>query len=158
MSGPMVAVVGRRVKPPTADLNLAYRVGLAVAELGMAVVTGGRGGIMEAAALGARFGHGEVVAITPYDEEPIGLFTTVIKTGLTAQMRNVVTGSCCDVMIALPGSHGTWQEIAVGLDRGIPVLSLGTHQEVLPGTQEVPECELKPTLRSLTADWMSSRP
>ncbi len=145
----LVAVVGRRKAPPPEDMNLAYRVGIICAELNLTVVTGGRGGIMEAAALGVRFGRGRILAITPLDELPIGLFDLAVRTGLTPTVRNVVIGSCCDVMVALPGSHGTWQEMAVALDRGIPVLAIGPHEEQLPGVTEVTECELKPRLASI---------
>jgi hypothetical protein len=53
-------------------------------------------------------------------------------------------------MVALPGSHGTWQEMAVALDRGVAVFTVGDHLEVLPGTRETRICDLIPELEYLT--------
>jgi uncharacterized protein (TIGR00725 family) len=144
----MVAVVGRRAHVPAEDLNLAALVGRELADGGFTVVTGGRGGVMEAVAIGAAELGGQVVAITPFDEDAIGPASVVIRTGLTPQMRNIVTASCCVAMVALPGSFGTWQEMIHALDRRVPVLQIGYHPEVLPGAEEVTLRKLCSTLQT----------
>jgi uncharacterized protein (TIGR00725 family) len=149
--GDLVAVVGRRVNPPKEDLNLALAAGRIIADSGYVLVTGGRGGIMEAAAIGATEQGGEVVAITPMDEDAVGPATLVIATGMPPTSRNVITASACDAMVALPGSHGTWQEMAVALERGVPVLALGDHTVRFPDVSEVKLSDLQPTL-----DWLLS--
>jgi hypothetical protein len=138
----LVAVVGKRVDPPVINLALADAVGNVLARAGFSIVTGGRGGIMAAVAEGARRHGGRVIAILPGDEDCTGPADVVIRTGLPVTVRNVITASTCAAMVALPGSHGTWQEMAVALDREVPVFTVGGHTAVLPGTVEVAICDL----------------
>jgi uncharacterized protein (TIGR00725 family) len=133
----MIAVVGRRRDPPEVELVGAEAIGRELALLGHTVVTGGRGGVMEAAQIGATNAGGQVVAIVPMDVECIGPATVVVRTGLPATVRNVIMGSTCDAMVALPGSHGTWQEMAVALDCDVPVFEVGSHVVHFPGAVHV---------------------
>ena len=38
-------------------------------------------------------------------------------------------------MIAVPGSHGTLQEMAVAVDLGKPVIAVGIHETEIPGVR-----------------------
>jgi len=126
----IVAVVGKGKDCPATRARLAYRVAAELVKRGHTVVTGGLNGVMRAALAGA---GGRGIAITPGDLPASSDAALTIRTGLPPQLRNVVTGSCCDAMVALPGSHGTWQEVAIALDRGIPVVLLGDHPWEWPG-------------------------
>jgi hypothetical protein len=150
----IVAVVGRRRSPPVVDIDQAAEVGRLLAQLGHTVVTGGRGGIMEAAQRGAFLEGGVVVAITPGEEDCVGPATLVIRTGLPVGVRNLVTATCCAAMVALPGSHGTWQEMSFAVERGVAVYRIGAHDVVMPGTEEATLWDLP---KRLTTERSSKR-
>jgi hypothetical protein len=77
-----------------------------------------------------------------------------IDTGLTAQVRNVVLASCVDAVIALPGSHGTIQEMVVALDLQKPVVAVGQHAISVPGVNYLPSVE---ALDGELASWVTPR-
>ena len=157
MSRPItVAVVGRRRDPPARDLALAEEVGCSIAHAGWVTVTGGRGGIMDAAQRGAHDAGGIVVAITPMDMEAVGPATVVIRSGLPAVARNIVTASSCDAMVVVPGSHGTWQETTIALERRIPVVAVGDHPVLFPGVEEVLSWQLSAVLQARLAPHSST--
>jgi uncharacterized protein (TIGR00725 family) len=126
----IVSVVGKGRDCPAAVAEMAHNAGWYLRRRGHTVVTGGLGGVMQAALQGA---EGEGVAVTPYGLPALAPARLVVRTGLPFAVRNVVTASMCDAMIALPGSHGTWQEVAVALERGVPVVLLGDHGVSWPG-------------------------
>src|SRR4051794_8211419 len=78
-----VAVVGASV-PRAEDLEHAHAAGRRLAELGAIVVTGGRGGVMEAACRGAKEAGGLTVGILPgFDRSDANEFVDVsLPTGL----------------------------------------------------------------------------
>lgn len=126
----IVSVVGKGRNCPTSISDLAYSVGYFVATGGHTLVTGGLGGVMLAAARGAA-PHGPVIGILPLQREPDPMWPSgavVLHTGVPVSIRNVFTASCCDVMLAVDGSHGTMQELAVALDREIPVAQVDTKR------------------------------
>ena len=124
----MIAVViGKGRNCPEELCDLAHEVGAAVGRSGHVLVTGGLGGVMLHAAIGAADEGGRVIGLVPAGREPDERFPgLVLRTGLTEPVRNVVTGSCADFMLVLWGSHGTAQELAVATDRGIPVAAVET--------------------------------
>jgi hypothetical protein len=105
----------------------AREVGRLLAKAGIAVVTGGLGGVMEAASQGAREGGGTTVAILPgADRADANPFVDIaVPTGL-GDARNAVVAASGDAMIAVGGGLGTLSEIALALQRGIPVVGLHT--------------------------------
>jgi hypothetical protein len=145
----IVAVVGRR-KATAVDQMLGSRVGAALAEGGHVLVTGGRGGAPAAAQVAAEAYNGVVICLTPLDWPAEGPAMVTLRTGLSIPTRNVLVGSVCDAMIALPGSHGTWQEMIVALDREVPVVLVGDHEEDIPGCVRVPVDELNRFLERWT--------
>jgi uncharacterized protein (TIGR00725 family) len=135
----LVAVVGKGRNCPFDTWRVAIEVGKAVARAGHTVVTGGLGGVMFAAALGAVAEGGQAIGFIPAggvpDENFAGL---VIPTGLSEPVRNVLIGSCCDAMLACWGSHGTLQELAVATDREVPVAGVVTPAwDLLPGVDHL---------------------
>ena len=86
---------------------------------------------MEAAARGAAEGGGTVVGLVPsYDparaNRHLGI---VIPTGM-GHARNVLVAAAGDVLIALPGEHGTLAEIALARAIGRPVVALAAWRTV----------------------------
>jgi len=111
--------------------RLAYAVGAAVAAAGAVLVCGGLGGVMEAAARGAAEGGGTVVGLVPsYDPARANRhLAIVIPTGM-GHARNVLVAASGDVLIALPGEHGTLAEIALARAIGRPVVALAAWRAV----------------------------
>lgn len=136
----LIAVVGKGRNCPEAVAQSAFVAGQVIGGSGHGLVTGGLGGVMHAAAYGARLTFGaEVWSFLPVGRytEASPFATAVIRTGLAEAGRNVVIGSCCDAMLALAGSHGTLQELAVALDRGVPVAAFRTDNWAALGLHEL---------------------
>ncbi len=116
--------------------ELARSLGRAVAAAGAVLVTGGLGGVMQAAARGAREAGGLIVGILPgpshRDANPFVDVAIVTDLG---HARNAIVVRSSHAVIALPGEYGTLSEVALALKMGIPVVGLGawTHLEgVIP--------------------------
>lgn len=156
MSWRAVAVVGPG-KCTEEEATLALDVGKALALAGVAVVTGGLGGVMEAASRGAFEAGGTTIGILP-DQEPAdaNAFVNVpIATGL-GELRNFLVVRAADAVIAIGGEWGTLSEIAMAMKLGKPVVGLGTWElgSPNPATQpllkaESPDEAVKIALASL---------
>lgn len=106
---------------------LAEQVGRLLAQQGYVVLTGGRGGVMEAACRGAKQAGGLTVGILPgIDRKEANPFVDIaIVTGLH-EARNAVIAHAAEILIAIAGGYGTLSEIALGLKLGRPVIGLRT--------------------------------
>jgi len=122
----MIAVCGGgEVDGQTAEL--AEQIGYELAQAGAVVVCGGLGGVMEKACEGAKRGGGTTVGILPgTDRRAANAFVDIpIVTGM-AQGRNAVIVHTADAVIALPGAFGTLSEIALAVNMGKPVVTVGS--------------------------------
>ncbi|HKC29927.1 MAG TPA: dethiobiotin synthetase [Jatrophihabitans sp.] len=119
-----VAVVGPGDAASTADVAAAREVGRLLAQAGAIVLTGGLGGVMTAALLGAQEAGGLTVALQPGSERVASPAAVVLPTGL-GEMRNALLVRCSDAVVAVGGSWGTLSEIALAQRTGVPVVSLG---------------------------------
>lgn len=119
-----VGVVGAGEATPE-QVALAQEVGTLLAEQGHVVVCGGLGGVMEAAALGARVAGGVVVGLLPgLDRTAANAYVTVaLPTGL-GELRNGLVVRASDALISIGGSWGTMSEVALALRTGVPVVTL----------------------------------
>jgi len=99
----------------TEEIKLAERLGKSLAELGYIVVTGGKGGIMEAVSKGVSEAGGIAVGILPDSSiNDANIYCTIsIATGL-GHARNVITALSCDAIVAIGGGAGTLSEICFG--------------------------------------------
>jgi uncharacterized protein (TIGR00725 family) len=123
-----VAVVG----PSDATLDqeaAAEAAGRELALAGCAVLTGGYGGVMAAAARGASGAGGTTVAVLSGDDrsEAAPGHTVVLATGL-GEMRNALLVRAADGLIAVGPSWGTLSEVALAVRTGVPVVTLGDWQ------------------------------
>jgi uncharacterized protein (TIGR00725 family) len=111
--------------------KLAFEVGLAVAQAGAVLVSGGRGGVMEAASAGARSAGGHTIGIVPgYGRgEANRHIEFAIATGI-GEARNVVVVASGDAVIALEGEAGTLSEIGLAMKIGRPVVALDAWRNV----------------------------
>jgi len=125
-----ITVVGAgRCNPEAA--SIAERVGREIAQRGGVLVCGGLGGVMEAAARGARDAGGLTVGILPgvRADDANEFIDLPIPTGL-GEARNLVNVRAADAVVALPGGHGTLSEIALALKAGIPVVAVSSWNTV----------------------------
>jgi uncharacterized protein (TIGR00725 family) len=126
--GPYVAVVGGG-EASAEELAAAEEVGRGLAAAGAVVVTGGLGGVMEAASRGASQAGGLVVGLLPGRSrtEANAWVGVALPTGL-GEGRNLVVVRSADVVVAVGGEWGTLSEIAFALKAGTPVVGLGTWE------------------------------
>ena len=105
--------------------DMAMEVGRRIAEMGAVLVTGGRGGVMEAACRGAKEKGGVTIGILPSSsrEEGNKYLDYAIVTGI-GYARNVLVVLNGDIIIAIDGHYGTLSEIAFALEFAKPVYGL----------------------------------
>ncbi|MBE0447961.1 MAG: TIGR00725 family protein [Actinobacteria bacterium] len=121
-----ISVVG--VGTEREDLNrLAYEVGRLIAERGAVLVCGGLGGIMDAAAHGAKEAGGMTIGILPGPSR-VGSskhLDVAIPTDM-GHARNALVIRAADAAIAIGAGYGTLSEIGLALKMGKPVIGLKT--------------------------------
>jgi uncharacterized protein (TIGR00725 family) len=147
----IVGVIGGQDAAEPA-LRDAYEVGRTLAALGHVTLTGGRGGVMEAASRGAHEAGGLVLAILPGEDlrDANAYIDLPVITGLGVA-RNTIIARTAHALIAIDGQYGTLSEIAFGLVAGAPVIGLGTWEArdgrgtlapVIPATSPLEAVEL----------------
>ena len=140
MAARTIAVIGAAA----CDQHVARRahaVGRLLAEAGCVVVTGGLGGVMQAASRGAKEAGGLVVGIVP-GPDPASANAHVdvsIATGM-GDARNAILANTAEAFVAVAGSFGTLSEIAFALKRRKRVVSLDLTTPV-PGVIQAEEPE-----------------
>ena len=121
-----MAVIGGS-RPGRTALEQAREVGRRLAARGAVLVCGGLGGVMEAAARGAKEGGGLTIGLLPgaSPAEANPHIDIPVATGL-GYTRNSLVVMNADAVIAVDGEYGTLSEIAYGLIYGKKVIGLGT--------------------------------
>jgi len=119
-----VAVVGP-TDASDREVELAERLAATLAEAGATIVTGGRGGVMAAAARGARSVGGTSVGLLPGMDRSQGdpAHTLLLPTGI-GELRCGLVVRAADVVVAVGGSWGTASEVAIASRAGTPVYLL----------------------------------
>jgi uncharacterized protein (TIGR00730 family) len=130
-----------RAKPSDSAYTLAYETGRLLAWAGFAIINGGYGGTMEAAAKGAAEAGGEIIGVTctAFKSSTANKYTT----------RTIVTGSLDERLdtlitlgrayVVLPGGTGTLLELAKVwelknkgfLETGKPIILVGSFWKPL---------------------------
>jgi uncharacterized protein (TIGR00725 family) len=126
-----VAVIGPK-NASRRQIEIGEALGRRLGELHVPMITGGKGGVMEAASRGCLGAGGQPIGILPDDEwSAANSFVTIpIATGLGAA-RNAVIARAAVVLIAVGGEYGTLSEMALGLHFRRLVLALEDAPEVL---------------------------
>ena len=125
---PIIGVIGgSQCTPHMADI--AEEVGRRIAEKGGVLICGGLGGVMQAAAIGAKQAGGQTIGILPGDQTDSAnpYIDLPIATGI-GYARNVIIVKTADVLIAIDGSFGTLSEVAYSLVFEKTVISLGSWE------------------------------
>lgn len=110
---------------PTSIYETAKEVGAQIAARGAVLVTGGLGGVMEAACKGAKERGGIVVGIIPHEDMTFAnqYCDIVIPTGMGFS-RNYITAYSADSAIIVGGGAGTFIEACVAYQKGKPIVAL----------------------------------
>jgi len=105
--------------------RIAYQVGFEIARRGAVLITGGLGGVMEAASKGAKEGSGLVVGIIPQDNMMMSndYCDVVVATGF-GYARDFATAYSADAIIVVGGGVGTLIEMAAAYQKGTPVVAV----------------------------------
>jgi uncharacterized protein (TIGR00725 family) len=122
----VVSVVGTgEAVPASREWSAAEQLGAWIASRGWVLVTGGRGGVMEAASRGAAAAGGLVVGILPREStsEANAWVRFALPTGF-GEGRNVLVVRAADVVVSVGGEYGTLSEIALALKMRKPVVTL----------------------------------
>ena len=123
---------GARPAPRFEDI--ARDVGRRIAEAGAILICGGLGGVMQAAARGAREAGGLTIGILPglQPDEANPFIDIPVATGI-GYARNAAVAMNADALIAVDGEFGTLSEIAFGRIYGKPVVGIETWD--IPGVE-----------------------
>ena len=127
-----LAVIGAG-QATEAQCALAHQVGAEIARREAILLCGGLGGVMHAAASGARGKGGVTLGFLPgYDAAAANEAICIpLPTGL-GEARNVLVVAAAEAVIAIGGSTGTLSEIGLALKLGRPVIALGTWSLTSP--------------------------
>lgn len=126
MNKKIIAVIGG-AETSEKNLRIAEEVGALIAKNGAILITGGLGGVMEAASRGAKEAGGLVIGILPgTDKRTANEYVDIpIVTGMN-QARNIIIARTCDCAIAIDGKYGTLSEIAYCLMFNVTVIGINT--------------------------------
>ncbi len=110
---------------PEIAYRAAYQVGLEIARRGAVLVSGGLGGVMEAASRGAQDGEGFVIGIIPQEEKQMAneFCDAVIATGI-GHARDFLNAYSADAIVVVGGGAGTMIEVAAGYQQKIPIVAV----------------------------------
>jgi len=123
---PYVAVIGPS-DATSQQTRAAETIGRGLADAGAIVITGGLGGVMEAACHGASAAGGTTVGFLPGTDRTTAndYLQIALPTGL-GELRNGLIIRAADAVIAVGGAYGTLSEIALALRTDVPVIGLQT--------------------------------
>ncbi|HZK49650.1 MAG TPA: TIGR00725 family protein [Thermoleophilia bacterium] len=107
------------------EYAVAEEVGRLVAEAGAVLVCGGLGGVMAAAARGAKEAGGRTLGILPgHDRSEANDYLDMVVTTGMGHARNLAVVSSGDAVIAVGGEFGTLSEIGLAAKVHRPVVVL----------------------------------
>lgn len=126
----MIGIIGGHLHNTNEHaLEFAERVGAEIARRGMAVICGGEDGVGEAACRGCKEAGGVAIGILKGNvlsgQRPH--LDYAILTSMDVASNNILIWSSAGIL-ALDGKYGTLNEIALALDFGKPLISVGTHR------------------------------
>jgi hypothetical protein len=108
-------------------LDMAYRMGRAIAQRGCVLITGACPGLPHEAVRGARSANGIVVGISPalnFEEHaikyrsPYAGYDALVYTGSGLMGREIENIRSCDLVVFMGGRSGTLGEFAIAYDEG----------------------------------------
>lgn len=142
MTGPLIAVFGSsQARPGDGLYEEAVRCGDLLAQAGFGVVTGGYGGVMEAAARGASRRGARAIGVTVPsvfpDRSGANEFVSDEMPAAHLMERIHALTDMTDGWIAMPGSLGTLAEMAIAWNLAFVARYSGTRPKPLVTVGEV---------------------
>ena len=124
--------------------QLAHKIGQIIARVDAILICGGLYGAMEAACKGAQEAGGITIGILPgRDKCDANPYVDIVLPTSIGFARNMIVACSADIIVALPGSHGTNTEICYGLVYKRPVIDLGNWNiEGMIPAKDIDEAEL----------------
>ena len=124
----IIAVIGGNIA--TEEIyEKAFQVGKIIAENDCILICGGLGGVMEAAAKGAKENGGFTIGILPgTNKADANPYIDIPIVTAMSNARNAIIARTCDIAIAINGKYGTLSEIAYCLNFGKTVLGIDTYK------------------------------
>lgn len=119
-----VGVIGPR-EATAMHLQWAQTVGAGLARIGIAVICGGRHGVMEAVCRGVAVQGGVSIALLPDPDAELAnpYVSWALATGI-GEARNALIARAALCLVAIGDSYGTLSEVALGLQFGKRVFGL----------------------------------
>ncbi|MBF0522195.1 MAG: TIGR00725 family protein [Candidatus Omnitrophica bacterium] len=123
--------------------QLAHKIGEIISNVGAVLVCGGLDGVMKAAAKGAKEAGGLTIGLLPgKDKADANPYIDIALPTTIGYARNAMVACSADIIVALPGSHGTLSEICYGLVYKKPIIDLGNwNKEGMIKVKDVKEAE-----------------
>ena len=110
---------------------IAEEVGQHIAKRGAVLICGGLGGVMQAAAHGAKQKGGTTIGILPGSRrEDANPYIDIAILSAMGHARNAIIAQSCDALIAIDGEYGTLSEIALSLKMGKTVVVLESEWRI----------------------------
>jgi len=153
MIGPLIAISGSDSGDELSAyaLEVAEEIGGYIAERKGVLICGGRGGVMEASARGAKQKGGITIGFLPYEKDSANKFIDIaIPTGL-GHIRNFLLVRSADSVIGIAGRWGTLNEISFALNIGKPtviVKGTGGWIDILSEKKHIDQFKAKPHIAS----------
>lgn len=125
MAKKIIALVGDAdEKESQGILKTAEAVGEEIGKSGEILICGGMGGVMRAAAKGAKKHNGTTIGVLPFDtkKEANEYIDIVIPTGMGWGMKDSITIRTADAIIAIGGGCGTLSEILLAYMHKKPIV------------------------------------
>jgi uncharacterized protein (TIGR00725 family) len=119
-----IGVIGPR-EAGAEQVAAAEAIGAGLARMGLAVLCGGREGVMEAVARGVAKERGVAIGLLPEADAHAANphLSVVLPTGL-GEARNAIIARASFCLVAIGDSYGTLSEVALGLQFGKSVFGL----------------------------------
>ena len=110
---------------------IAEEVGREIAKRGAVLICGGLGGVMLAAARGAKEEGSTTIGILPGSRrDDANPYIDIVILSAMGHARNAIIAQSCDALIAVNGEYGTLSEIALSLKMGKTVVVLESEWEI----------------------------
>ncbi len=119
-----ITVIGSAQNIPPDVHQMAVDLGREIASRGAVLITGGRGGVMEAVCKGAKERQGLTVGILPGCNKDANPYVDIIIVTGMGDGRNIINIKSADAIIAVNGGAGTLSEIALALKTDRRVIAI----------------------------------
>lgn len=137
--------------------QVAHEIGKIIAKMGAILVCGGLDGAMEAVAKGCQEAGGITIGLLPgTSKADANRYIDIALPTSIGYARNAMVACSADIIVALPGSHGTSCEISYGLIYDRPVIDLGNwNREGMIKVKNLREAEAR--IKELMAEIQKRR-